>query len=173
MPLPADRAPMPVYRAPMRSRRDDIPPGPAVERAIELGLCGIGGLLDPPPADLDDALTATALTYDARTARRLRRFCEVPDDAFVWTRELDGLYRLGQLTGPWSYDPAAAAAAVDLVHVRRCAWSPTLFPESAVPAGTTNAFARGGRNFQRINDPEAEVGTGRLWVGVASGGEAY
>jgi hypothetical protein len=150
----------------MRSRRDDIPIGPAVERALELGLCGIGGVIDPPPADLDDALTATALTYDARTARRLRRFCEVPHGAFVWTREPDGLYRLGQLTGPWYYDSAAAAAAVDLVHVRRCAWSPTPFPESAVPAGTASAFARGGRNFQRITDLEAEAGTERLWVGV-------
>jgi hypothetical protein len=157
---------LPVYRAPMRSRRDDLPVGPAVERALELGLCGFGGVLDPPPADLEDALAATALTYDVRTARRLRRFAEVPDGAFVWTREPDGLYRLGRLTGPWYYDSTAVAVAVDLVNVRPCAWSPTLFPESAVPAGTAHTFARGGRNLQRINDPEAELETERLWAGA-------
>jgi hypothetical protein len=150
----------------MRSRRDDLPVGRAVERALELGLCGFGGLLDPPPADLDDALAATALTYDVRTARRLRRFAEVPDGAFVWTRELDGLYRLGRLTGPWYYDTTAPAAAVDLVQVRKCMWSPTLFPEA--PSGTTHAFGRGGRNFQRIADLEVELETERLWIGDQS-----
>jgi hypothetical protein len=151
----------PVYRAPMRSRRDEIPIGPAVDRALYLGQCGIGGLLDPPPADLDDALAATALTYDVRTARRLRRFSEVQVGAFVWTREPDGLYRLGRLTGPWYYD--AEGAAVDLVHVRRCDWSPTPFPEPAVPSGTAYTFSRGGRNFQRINDPATEQATAATW----------
>jgi hypothetical protein len=152
---------LPVYRAPMRSRRDDLPIGSAVERAFQLGLCGFGGILDPPPADLDDAVDATALTYDVRAARRLRRFSEVPVGAFVWTRELDGLYRLGRLSGPWYYD--ADGSAVDLVHVRRCDWTPTPFPEPAVPAGAAYTFARGGRNFQRINDVATEQATAAIW----------
>jgi hypothetical protein len=164
---------LPVYRAPMRSRRDDVPAELAVDRAVTLGLCGIGGRLDPPPADLADALTATALTYDDRTARRLQRFTEIPEGAFVWTREPDGLYHLGRLTGPWQYDASPAASAADLVHIRPCAWARTPFPESAVPAGTAFTFARGGRNLQRINDPATELETGRLWVLTKSGDQAY
>ncbi|WBQ05096.1 GAF domain-containing protein [Kribbella sp. CA-293567] len=163
---PVYRAPIPVYRAPMRSRRDDVPAGLAVERALDLGCCGFGGRLDPPPADLAEALTATAFTYDARTARRLQRFAEVPVGAFVWTREPDGPYYLGRLKGGWQYDASPAAAAADLVHVRPCDWSRSPIPESAVPGGTVLTFARGGRNFQRTNDAATEVETARLWAGV-------
>ena len=38
-----------AYRAPMRSRDDDVSDGPAVERALELGVCGMGGRLDDAP----------------------------------------------------------------------------------------------------------------------------
>ncbi|NMH96456.1 GAF domain-containing protein [Pseudonocardia sp. K10HN5] len=137
-----------VYRAPMRSRRDGVPPG--VDRALAEGLCGVGGTIDPAPDDLDDAIARVAAGYAERTAARLGRFAEVPDGAFVWTRGGDGDYHLGRLAGPWRYDGSAAARAVDLVHVRDCTW--TAVPGQEVPAGTVRAFARGGRNFQRIHD---------------------
>ncbi|MEV6287086.1 GAF domain-containing protein [Kribbella sp. NPDC051770] len=130
----------------MRSRRDDVPEGLAVDRALTLGLCGIGGILQPPPATLDDAVARLSTAYDERTARRLQRFAEVPEGATVWTREPDGLYHLGHLTGPWKYDASPEAEAADLVHVRSCVWTPA--PD--VPAAVEYAFSRGGRNFQRI-----------------------
>lgn len=147
----------------MRSRRDDIPDGAAADRALTHQLCGFGGRLDPPPRDLDEAVRATAETYDDRAARRLRRFAEVADGAFVWTREPDGLFHLGRLTGPWRYDSAPAAVAVDLVHVRNCQWLPAPIPPTSVPSGTAYTFARGGRNFQRINDRATEAQTAELW----------
>ncbi len=153
----------PTYRAPLRSRRDEIPEGLAIDRALTLGLCGFGGRLDRSPTDLEDALTATDLLYGERAARRLRRFAEVPDGAFVWTREPDGLYHLGRLTGPWRYDSDPAALAADLVHIRDCEWSPEPFPETAVPTGTAYTFSRGGRNFQRIRDAATEVQSEKLW----------
>ncbi|MEV8377047.1 GAF domain-containing protein [Kribbella sp. NPDC056861] len=161
---------LPVYRAPLRSRRDDVPVGLAVDRALTLGVCGFGGRLNPPPADLADALTATALTYDVRTARRLQRFAEIPVGAFMWTREPDGPYYLGRLTGSWQYDASPGAAAADLVHVRACDWSSSPVPESAVPSGTAYTFSRGGRNLQRIHDEDTEAQTAELW---RSGGQAY
>ena len=155
---------LPTYRAPLRSRRDEIPTDLAVDRALTLGLCGFGGRLDHVPADLDDALAATDLAYGERVARRLRRFAEIPNGAFVWTREPDGLYHLGRLTGPWRYDSDPAAEAADLVHVRDCEWLPEPLPESAVPSGTACAFSRGGRNFQRIRDAATEVQTEKFWT---------
>ncbi|MGC4936431.1 GAF domain-containing protein [Kribbella sp. DT2] len=150
----------PVHRAPMRSRRDDVPDGLAVDRALDLGLCGIGGTLHPPPSTLDDAIERLSTSYDERAARRLHRFAEVPDGSFVWTREIDGLYRLGCLAGPWRYDASPAAVEADLVHVRPCVWAPR--PYAEVPAEVASTFSRGGRNFQRIRD--AGAATAELWT---------
>ena len=49
-----------MYRAPMRSRRDDVHPQLTINRAQALGLCGSGGDRDP-----------------VRLARRIERFAEV------------------------------------------------------------------------------------------------
>jgi hypothetical protein len=133
----------------MRSRRPDVVPGLAVDRALVLGLCGVGGRLSVPPRDLADALARTEQEYDARTARRLERFLAVPEGATVWTRDEDGMFRRGILTGPWHYDDGAAAREADLVHVRACTWDGPR-PEHEVPAAVAATFRRGGRNFQRI-----------------------
>jgi hypothetical protein len=98
----------------MRSRRDDIDPQLAVDRAFALGLCGFG--------DDDDR---------ERLARRVERFVAVPDGPFVWTRDGDGLYWLGRLTGPYFYD--AEGEAVDFVHVRPCRWRAAPVIESRTP----------------------------------------
>jgi hypothetical protein len=147
----------------MRSRRDDIPDGLGVDRALELNVCGLGGALVSPPRSVEEAVDGLAAAYDDRTARRLRRFAEVPDGAFVWTRESDGLYRLGRLAGPWEYDASRGAAACDLVHVRPCEWARRAFAENDVPAATAYSFSRGGRNFQRVRDPRVEPATLALW----------
>jgi hypothetical protein len=138
-----------VYRAPMRSRRDDVDWGAAVERALAKGLCGFGG---PPESDADERLT-----------RRIGRFRDVDNGSFVWTRDVDGLYWLGRIEGPYFYDNDAAAAAVDLVHVRECRWLTAPFDESAVPPAVVATFGRGGRNFQQTHDPAVGEQTQRLW----------
>jgi hypothetical protein len=139
-----------VYRAPLRSRRDDVDHDLAVERALALGLCGIGGRLDPAPRSLEEALAETSSAYGERVARRLERFAAVPDGAQVWTRVPAGPFHRGWLTGPWQYDGSGAAAALDLVHVRPCAWDPEPWDGHRLPAAVAHTFRRGGRNFQRI-----------------------
>ncbi|MFB9312204.1 GAF domain-containing protein [Nocardioides plantarum] len=138
---------MPVYRAPMRSRRDDVDPTLATVRALRLGVVGIGGHLAVAPGSLAEALAATYDEHGERAAARLRRFAEVGAGAQVWTRDDDGLFRVGVLTGGWRYDVDDEAWAADLVHVRDCAWSA---PADVVPAAVLATFARGGRNFQQV-----------------------
>jgi hypothetical protein len=133
----------------MRSRRDDVDPTLAHERALDREVCGVGGRLSVAPDRPAEALARTAEEYDDRTARRLERFMAVPDGATVWTQDGEGLFRRGVLTGPWSYDASAAALEADLVHVRPCSWGPPL-AEHEVPAAVAATFRRGGRNFQRI-----------------------
>ncbi|MQW75138.1 GAF domain-containing protein [Nocardioides sp. dk4132] len=141
-----------TYRAPMRSRLDDIDAGLAQARAVALGLVGMGGRLDPSPgpdAGVEEVLSRTVVEHGERTARRVERFAAVPAGALVWTRDTDGRYRRGALTGPWRYDATRQAYAADLVHVRPCAWEDPL-DEVEVPAAVVASFERGGRNFQRI-----------------------
>lgn len=134
-----------VYRAPLRSRRDDIDPQASFDRAMSRGLCGFGGDRDPE-----------------RLARRVERFAQVPDGSFVWTRDGDGLYRLGRLDGPYVYD--RDGESVDLVHVRPCRWRRSPVVESQAPAAVLATFGRGGRNFQQIHDDQVGELSARLWA---------
>jgi hypothetical protein len=138
------------YRAPMRSRIDDVDAGLAVERALDLGVVGVGGRLSSPPRDAADAVARVSDEHDERVARRLERFIVIADGAEVWTRDPAALFHRGLVTGPWRYDPDPAAYAVDLTHVRPCSWEPDALAEHELPAAVAATFRRGGRNFQRI-----------------------
>jgi hypothetical protein len=139
-----------VYRAPMRSRSDDIELRDTIGHALRLSVCGFGRLVIRPGDE-------------QRLARRVDRFGEIPDGSFVWTRDADGLFWLGRFDGPYFYDDSEAAAAVDLVHVRPCVWLPTPLLESEVPAAVGATFGRGGRNFQQTHDSSVGSETERIW----------
>lgn len=153
---------VPVYRAPMRSRDDRVPAGAAVEHALLLGVCGLGGRLDTAPEGLGDALVAVDLRHGERMARRIERFAAAPSGAPVWTRDVDGLFWLGALDGPWRFDSSPAAHEVDLMHIRSCRWVATPVSAALVPPGVEAAFARGGRNWQRIRDVDAAAASVEL-----------
>lgn len=158
-----------VFRAPMRSHDDGVADGIAVERALEFGLCGMGGRVEPAPTTLDRALAAVDRRFDERTARRIERFAAVRDGAFVWTRDSEGLFWLGRLAGPWRYDTSQDAAARDLVHVRDCEWLPTAVPPAEVPTAVRTTFARGGRNWQRIHADGISQLSANLWDRLRNG----
>lgn len=126
----------------MRSRRNDIDHGLAVERALRLGLVGFGRI-DVPQ-------------------RRVDRFAAVPDGSFVWTRDEDGLFWLGRVDGPYFYD--VDGEDVDLVHVRPCRWQDAPLVETRCPAAVLATFARGGRNFQQIHDAHVGAESMRVWT---------
>lgn len=156
----------PVYRAPMRSRRDDVDPWAGVRRALTLGVCGVGGRLRAAPTTLAEAVAAVAVEHDDRGAARVERFAGAPVGAWVWTREAEGVFRLGRLEGPWGYDGTTEAIDVDLVHVRPCTWASDRYAEHEVPAAVALAFRRGGRNFQRTHHPDVSAESERLWQGA-------
>lgn len=135
--------PVPVYRAPLRSRRDDVDHAAAVEHALRRGIVGVG---EPT---------------DERSERRLDRFAGLPVGAFVWTRHPSGTVHLGRVTGPWHRDDRGAS--VDLVHVRACDWLGEPVEPAMVPAAVTQTFARGGRNLQQIHPGEVEPQTLAVW----------
>jgi hypothetical protein len=89
----------------------------------------------------------------------------VPDGVFVWTRDRAGAYHVGRLSGPVSEDRSPPARKLGMEHVRPAAWLPRALSEAAIPRAVAATFARGGRNFQRIHDEEAERLTAELWSG--------
>ena len=129
----------------MRARDHDAPAGAGAEFGLAHGLVGIG---DGPGEN---------------AARIVRRFAELPDGTFVWTRTADGAYHLGRISGPWGRANSPAARAVGIRHVRPATWLDRPFGEDAVPAAVAATFARGGRNFQRTHPESAERRTSELW----------
>lgn len=152
-----------AFRAPMRSREGEVPEGAAVERALELAVCGIGGRLDPTPGTLDEAITRTDRIRGERVARRLERFAAAPLGSFVWTRDAQAFLWLGRITGSWRYDEHAEAAEVDLVHIRTVDWLLEPVPHDQAPPSVHLTFARGGRNWQRIRPMDAAAISADLW----------
>lgn len=157
--------PTPIFRAPMRARALDVPAGVGAEHGVERGLVGIGDALGAVPRTLDEAVRAATEAHGEKAGRMLRRFAELPDGVFVWTRDTAGWYRLGRVAGPWRYDGSAAARAVGIHHVRPATWLERAFGEDEVPAAVAATFARGGRNLQRTHDAGAERRTAELWAG--------
>jgi hypothetical protein len=153
----------------MRSRIRDAPAGAGAEFGIAHGIVGIGEAVDGRPRSVAEAILAVAQAHGEKAGRMVARFAGLPDGTFVWTRQLDGVYRLGRLGGPWRYDDSSAAREVGIHHVRATVWSPRRFGDDDVPAAVARTFARGGRNLQRTHDHEAERQTVAAWN--RSGGE--
>ncbi|GAA2071184.1 hypothetical protein GCM10009821_05990 [Aeromicrobium halocynthiae] len=133
-----------TLRAPMRSRDDRVDHDATLERALGLGLVGMGA------------------ARDERAERRLDRFVAVPDGSYAWTKTGAGLH-LGRIVGPHQVDTTEDAARVDLVHVRACDWLPDPVDPALVPEQVSYAFSRGGRNLQRIGTPGAGERTAAVW----------
>ena len=131
-----------VFRAPMRARDHDAPPGAGAEFGLAHGLVGIG---DPAEA-------------------RIRRLAELPDGVFVWTRDTAGDFWLGRVAGPLRRAPRNAAG---LTHVRRADWLDRPYGADDVPADVAATFARGGRNLQRTHGAAVERRTAELWAAAA------
>lgn len=155
---------VPIYRAPMRARDRELRPGLGAEFGLRHGLVGIGDVLPEAPGSLDEAVEAAAAVHGPKAGRMLRRFAELPDGVFVWTRDTDGMYHLGRISGPWRYDDSPDAREVGIHHVRPADWLDRPFGEDEVPAAVAETFARGGRNFQRTHHTEAEHRSFGLWV---------
>ncbi len=148
----------------MRARDRDLPDGAGADHGIERGVVGIGDPLDgPPPEAIEEAVLRATEQHGERAGRLLSAFAGVEDGSFVWTRDGGGAYALGRIDGPWRCDGSAAARRVGIVHVRPATWLQRRFGDGEVPAAVAATFARGGRNFQRTHDAQAEARTAELW----------
>ncbi len=155
----------PIHRAPMRARnRDDVAPGAGAEHGLRHGVVGIGERLAAVPDSVSEAVTAAADQDGDKAGRMVRRFAELPDGALVWTRDGEGGFHLGRITGPWRYDVSSDAVTIGIHHVRSVRWLPRTFAPDEAPAAVVETFRRGGRNLQRTHDDDAEQQSAEIWA---------
>lgn len=152
----------------MRARnRDDVPEGAGAEHGLRHRLVGIGERLRVVPDSVSEAVAAATDQDGEKAGRMVRRFAELPYDTLVWTRDGEDGFHLGRITGPWRYDVSSDAVTVGIHHVRSTRWLPRTFTEDEVPAAVAETFRRGGRNFQRTRDDDAEQRTAEIWAAYA------
>jgi hypothetical protein len=154
-----------VYRAPMRSRIHEAPAGAGATWGVRHGVVGIGGRLPASPDSLAEAVSMTSRIHGERAGRALLRFARARVGAFVWTRELEGALRVGQISGEWRYVDCDEAAAVGIHHVRPCTWGGERFTAETAPAAVVATLNRGGRNFQQIQDDTVGESSGHCFAG--------
>ena len=147
----------------MRARERDLPAGAGAALGIEEGFVGIGDALAETPDTLVQAIEAASVEHGEKAGRMLRGFARLPVGTLVWTQAPDGAFHLGRIRGPWRYDDGPAARAVGIHHTRRTQWLDEALDPECVPPAVRAAFARGGRNLQRINDEHAEMQSIELW----------
>lgn len=149
----------------MRARnRDDVPAGAGAEHGLRHGLVGIGERLGAVPDSVSEAVAAATDQDGDKAGRMVRRFAELPGDTLVWTLDDEGGFHLGRITGPWRYDVSSDAVTVGIHHVRDVRWLPRTFTADEVPTAVVETFRRGGRNFQRTHDDDAEQQTAAMWA---------
>jgi hypothetical protein len=78
----------PIYRAPMRARDRDLRAGAGAEHGMAHVAGGQGRCPSTAPATLDEAVESATVADGAKAGWMLRRFAEVPEGSFVWTRDV-------------------------------------------------------------------------------------
>ncbi|MCY3814367.1 MAG: hypothetical protein OXH15_21520 [Gammaproteobacteria bacterium] len=123
---------------------------------LDRDILGVGWRVDGPESLDWDAYYALGMAqyYDQRdrgwwpavnaVANRMA------EGDLCWTRDWNGNYHVGRVTGPWRYVATPEHAAADVVNVRACHWVPTGTVDS-VPGKVLNSF-RAGRTLQAVHD---------------------
>jgi len=154
----------------LRSKKDDVEHARQVAYCIDGGLVGIGWGVEELPSRtaLTKVLAAIRASerpnWGPRAASTVRLFAEeaaVGD--FIWTRDLEGRFRLARIAGGYRYDNSRKAKEVDTHQVRKADWAPRPLGDLEVPGEVVRAFSGISTSFSRIKDPGARVYTVWVW----------
>lgn len=74
---------------------------------------------------------------------------EMENEDLVWTRDMDGIYYLGQVVGEWRYVSGREYEKHDIANARDCLWECVGLADT-VPGKVANGFR--GRALRRISD---------------------
>ncbi len=95
--------------------------------AIKEGIAGVGWRVEGSHLDSESYMKLGEAKYSGpgqkgwRTAMNAFHFYMKEGD-LIWTRNADGIYHLGQITGDWKYETSHKHLEADLVNIRPCIW---------------------------------------------------
>ncbi|MGH2853637.1 MAG: hypothetical protein ACRDLF_05540 [Solirubrobacteraceae bacterium] len=159
-----------IWRTKLRSLKPGVNHAKQFAYCVDGGRVGIGWGIEKLPtgtslAEVVAAIHATELPgWGRRAASTVRLFGEeaaVGD--FVWTRDLEGRFRLGRIAGGYRYENSAKAEAMDIHQVRKTDWADQPLGDLEVPVAIIRAFSGTSTSFSRMWDPGARLYTRWLW----------
>jgi len=157
-----------IWRTKLRSLKPGVDHHEQVAHNFNDGIVGIGwGIEDlPDGAALRDVLAAIdsepGWTKAAvHTVRRFGEDAQIGD--FIWTRDLQGRFLLGRITGPYRYENSELAKRTDTHQVRDCEWANRALGDLEVPGAVIRGFVGTSTSFSRLRDDGARIYTAWLW----------
>ncbi|TAE83530.1 MAG: hypothetical protein EAZ74_00680 [Alphaproteobacteria bacterium] len=124
-------------------------------------IAGIGWAVDEQPKNLDHYISLAKAKHKGSPASIA--FAHKPKSGdHIWTRDKNGIYYLGKVTGEWNYQFTEEAHQLDIPNQIPCAWK-KIGNEEHVP-GKVIACFRASRAFQAIPDDDVERFSSWLYV---------
>jgi hypothetical protein len=159
-----------IWRTKLRSLKPGVDHAKQVAYCIDGGLVGIGwGVEDlPTGTPLADVVAAIRAKKEpgwgpqaASTVRLFGEEAKVND--FIWTRDLEGRFRLAQIAGDYRYDNSAKARETDTHQVRKVKWAQRPLGDLEVPGAIIRAFSGTSTSFSRMWNTGARIYTAWIW----------
>lgn len=159
-----------IWRTKLRSLKPGVDHAKQVAYCIDGGRVGIGwGIEDLPSgsplADVVAAIRAKDVSgWGRQAASTVRLFGEeaaVGD--FIWTRDLEGRFRLARIAGGYRYDNSAEAKETDTHQVRKAQWAGRPLGDLEVPGAIIRALSGTSTSFSRMWNAGARTYTAWIW----------
>ncbi len=162
-----------IWRTKLRSKKDGVNHAKQVAYCVHGGRVGIGWGIEEFPSGTGLARVVEAIRLSDRpnwgrqAASTVRLFGEeAAIGDFIWTRDLEGRFRLARITGRYRYNNSTKAKEVDTHQVRKADWAPRPLGDLEVPGAVVRAFSGISTSFSRIKDPGARTYTAWIWEKV-------
>lgn len=159
-----------IWRTKLRSLKEGVVHTDQVAYCIDGGRVGIGWGLEGTRSGTSLTRVVAAIRakdepgWGDRAADTVRRFGEeAAKGDFIWTRDLEGRFRLGRITGDYRYDNSPIAKKLDTHQVRKAKWGRRALGDLEVPGAVVRAFSGISTSFSRIRDPGARTYTAWIW----------
>jgi hypothetical protein len=159
-----------IWRTKLRSLKPGVDHAKQVAYCIDGGRVGIGwGVEDlPTGTPLADVVAAIRSKKEpgwgpqaASTVRLFGEEAKVND--FIWTRDLEGRFRLAQIASDYRYDNSAKARETDTHQVRKAKWAKRPLGDLEVPGAIIRAFSGTSTSFSRMWNTGARIYTVWIW----------
>jgi hypothetical protein len=140
-----------LWRLHLRPAKDkNISYDELVNHCVQNQIAGIGWPVDGVVNSKEDYKKLALAVEDYKPSPAIRFAFSASINDLVWTRNKQGVYFLGKITGNWYYDASEEAKRFDIPNQRKCEWK-KIGNQENIP-GKIIACFRPPRAFQVIND---------------------